>query len=69
MVYPVAQWLREGWKEPCYDHLLNGEIAKKWFKRDRLEWKLQEHCEMRADYSYSLFALLVLELWAKNLKT
>ena len=66
---PVAQWLREGWKEPCYDHLLNGEIAKKWFKRDRLEWKLQEHCDMRADYSYSLFALLVLELWAKNLKT
>ncbi|MHC4884559.1 MAG: asparagine synthase (glutamine-hydrolyzing) [Planctomycetota bacterium] len=59
---PVARWLRDGWREPARELILDGAVLPQFFRRDGLERLLTEHVENRADHSYALFALLVLEM-------
>jgi asparagine synthase (glutamine-hydrolysing) len=66
---PVANWLRGAWRQPAYDLLLNGKLGQGLFRREALESMLDRHCEQRADYSYPLFALLVLELWLSGCRS
>ncbi len=61
---PIARWLRQEWKEPMRELLLNGRlVGDGYFRKDRLSWLIQSHLERQADYSYTIFALIVLELW------
>ena len=61
---PVAAWLRDGWQAPARELLLDGWFAREqYFQRPALESLLDDHVAGRADYSYAIFALMVLELW------
>ncbi|MDT8391052.1 MAG: asparagine synthase (glutamine-hydrolyzing) [Lentisphaeria bacterium] len=59
---PLASWLRHEWQQPVKNVLLSGTLDD-YFRRDRLEWLLNQHVAGRADYSYGLFTLTVLGLW------
>lgn len=64
---PVAAWLRGDWQQPARELLLDGWFTREgWFERSRLELLWRDHVEKRADYSYPIFALMVLELWAQQ---
>lgn len=64
---PVARWLRNEWKEPVRALLLDGELVReRYFRRDELDKMFQEHCALQADYSYAIFAILILELWMQQ---
>ena len=61
---PVARWLRSEWRDPVTSILLDDSIVtRRFFRRDRIENLLDLHMTKKADYSYLLYALLVLELW------
>lgn len=64
---PIAQWFRNEWKQPAKDILFSGHLDA-IIRRDRLEWLMEQHLDLRADYSYGLFALTVLALWMEKNK-
>lgn len=61
---PIAKWLRGPWKQQLEENLLEGLILNDYglFNRDTVEYMIAEHCRGKADYSYPLYFLLVLEL-------
>ncbi len=64
---PLARWLRGEWREPAMALLMEGNLVRnELFRRDRLEWLVKSHLEMKADHSYVIFALVVLELWLQD---
>lgn len=66
---PVAAWLRGAWKEPARDLLLNGHAVQAGLLRNAaLDDLLNAHINGQADYSYPLWALLILELWLREMK-
>lgn len=61
---PVAHWLRQEWGPLVSELLLEGQAVKCGiFNRDGVGQLLAEHVGLRADHSYPLFALLILDLW------
>ena len=61
---PVANWLRGPWKALARELLLEGWFTKNgWFQRAGLAAMLKEHDANKADHSYPIYALMVLELW------
>ena len=38
-------------------------VKNSFFKRENIEKMLEQHCQMKADNSYPLWALLVFEIW------
>jgi len=61
---PVAAWFRAGWKDLLQERLLDGKaVSDGFFQRKELAGMIQEHQSSRADHSYSLWALLIFELW------
>ncbi len=64
---PIARWLRKEWRDQVRALLLDGEIVGQgYFLRERIEDLIAAHVDMRADYSYLLFALVVLEVWMRE---
>ncbi len=64
---PIAQWLRKEWKDIAKERILEGSaIQSGYFNRKSIETMFNEHCTSQADHSYSLWALLVFELWNSN---
>ncbi len=63
---PVARWLRHEWEAPARELLLDGRLVQTFFRREKLGQMLDQHLACQADYSYPLFALIVLELWLRE---
>jgi asparagine synthase (glutamine-hydrolysing) len=61
---PIAKWLRTSSRELLQDTLLSKRARERgYFKPDRIEHLVREHLAERADYSFQLWNLLMLELW------
>jgi len=64
---PVVHWLRNEWKIEATELLLNSNFAKSgYLKQDAIEKIFRLHVEKKADFSYVLFALIILELWYRK---
>ncbi len=64
---PVAQWLRERWREPAREHLFSGALTD-WIDPAALQSLWQQHQSGRGDQSYLLFALLMLAIFLEHEK-
>lgn len=61
---PIARWFREDWKDIAKEKILDGKaVTTGFFKRESVEKMLNQHCAMKADHSYALWALLIFEIW------
>ncbi len=61
---PIAQWLRKEWKGIAKERILEGaSIQSGYFNKNNIETMFNQHCNSEADHSYSLWALLIFELW------
>jgi len=64
---PVGRWFREDLKDYISDTLLCSEsLERGYFKPETLRILVKEHTEGRKDYSFHLWALLMLELWHRR---
>lgn len=64
---PLAKWFRGRWDKELRGQLLEGRsVGERYFKREVIERMIQEHQKMKADHSYSLWALLIFELFLKT---
>ncbi len=61
---PIAKWLRSSSRELLEDTLLSHRARHRgYFKPDRVGQMVREHVAERADHSFQLWNLLMLELW------
>ena len=61
---PIGKWLRSSSCELLKDTLLSKRARERgYFKPDYVEHLVREHLAERADYSFQLWNLLMLELW------
>jgi len=64
---PLARWFRAQWRQPAEDLLIAGKCVESGlFSGAGLQTLLEEHNQSRADHSYTLFNLLVLEIWLRK---
>lgn len=64
---PLDRWLRTELRELLCDTLCSGRArSRSWFKADAVEQLLTRHLNAQGELSQQLWALLVLELWAKR---
>jgi len=64
---PVARWFRQGWRRPLEEVLLDPATRRRgWVDSSAVATLIREHCELRADHSYALWALFLLELWFRE---
>jgi asparagine synthase (glutamine-hydrolysing) len=67
---PMARWLREDLREMAHDLLSDDVIRDRGYvKPAYVHWLLEEHECGRRNVSDQLYALLVLELWHRGLRT
>ncbi len=65
---PVAKWLRDDWRQTARERILDGRsISLGFFNRPSLERAFEEHVSEKADHSYPLWAILVLEYWLDSI--
>ena len=64
---PLASWFRGQLRELLHD-TLTGELTRQrgWMRPEAIAQLLGEHDQGQADHSHRLWALLVLELWARE---
>ena len=64
---PTHDWLR-GALRPLLLDTLNAQAIDETqlFRRERIEFLIQEHMERRANLGYHLWGLLILFLWIKQ---
>ena len=64
---PVGEWLR-GELRPLLDDLLLSErsFQRGFFRPEALRELVNEHLERRVDRTYHLWALLMLEMWFRE---
>jgi asparagine synthase (glutamine-hydrolysing) len=61
---PIAQWLRTDWKDITRERLLDGiAVNSGYFNKKNIDYMINEHTSSNADYSYSLWSMLIFELW------
>jgi len=61
---PLNRWFRSELRPLAYDILLDSRCAGRgYFRPKAVQRLLDEHSSMRADHSYRIWALLILELW------
>ena len=66
---PIAKWLRNEWFTKTQSLLLEGRLVKEnYLKNDSVSSLLNSHYEKKGDFSYLLFALIILELWLGQAK-
>lgn len=64
---PLDRWFREDLREMAYDILLNRRaIERDYFQPEFIKDLLDSHCQKRADNSYRIWSLLILELWHRQ---
>jgi asparagine synthase (glutamine-hydrolysing) len=64
---PIAKWLRTSSRELLQDTLLSKQARERgYFKPEQVHHLVQEHVAERADYSFQLWNLLMLELWQRE---
>ena len=64
---PLASWFRGSWKSILQERLLEGRLIKEeFFRKDAVSKMLESHCSSRADFSYPLWSLLLLELFLEQ---
>lgn len=67
---PIASWFRKKWDQPLRDNLLNGICVNEgYFNKKTIETLVKDHQSMKADWSYALWAILIFELFLKQLKS
>jgi asparagine synthase (glutamine-hydrolysing) len=65
---PLARWFREDLREYAKDVLLDERTAQRgYFNRDYLERMLERHCSGQEDNSYRIWAIMVSEIWHRDL--
>lgn len=61
---PIGRWLRGENKDFLKETLLGGSFLKRgYFNPKAIKFLVEEHIQGRKDYSFNLWALLMLELW------
>lgn len=61
---PVGEWLRDGLKGFLCETLLSGRsLQRGYFKPEAIKEIVHLHIEKKKDYTFGLWALLMLELW------
>ena len=64
---PIAKWLRTSLRELLQDALLSHRARERgYFKPDRVDHLVREHVAEKADHSFQLWNLLMLELWQQE---
>ena len=64
---PVGRWLRNEWKEQCKDLLLDSYAVKNgFFNSEKISELIEEHNSCKSDQSYTLWALMIFELWYRQ---
>jgi asparagine synthase (glutamine-hydrolysing) len=64
---PVGEWFRSSLRSLLEDALLSEQSAKRlYFQPQEIRRLLGEHLERRADHSFKLWNLLMLELWHRE---
>ena len=64
---PVGRWLRNEWKEKCRDLLLDSYAVKHGlFNVEGISKLIKDHNSCKSDQSYTLFALMMFELWYRK---
>lgn len=64
---PVGKWFRGPLRSLLEDALLSQQsLNRKYFKPQILRRMVADHLEMRADHTFSLWNLLMLELWHRQ---
>lgn len=64
---PIAKWLRTSSRELLVDTLLSHRARERgYFKPERVDCLVNEHLSERADHSFQLWNLLMLELWQRE---
>jgi asparagine synthase (glutamine-hydrolysing) len=67
---PMARWLREDLREMAHDLLSSDQMKQRGYvKPSYVQWLLNEHESGRRNFSDQLYALIVLELWHRGLRT
>jgi len=67
---PVAKWFRGPLREMLHDTLLSKALAERGIVSPKfVSHLLNEHESARRDNSYWLWALLMLELWFRQIST
>lgn len=61
---PIGKWLRGELKDYLKGNLLSGKFVKRgYFNQSVITRLVNDHTDNKTDYSYQLWALLMLELW------
>ncbi|MFA5089595.1 MAG: asparagine synthase (glutamine-hydrolyzing) [Candidatus Omnitrophota bacterium] len=61
---PVGSWFRNDLKDLLTGTLLSQRCLRRgYFNKEFIQWIVKQHLEEKADYTYQLWALLMLELW------
>jgi asparagine synthase (glutamine-hydrolysing) len=64
---PVGEWFRGELKDYLADNLLSESFFRRgYFKPGAIKNMVSQHLSGRADYSFQLWSLLMLELWHKR---
>ncbi|MCS6860271.1 MAG: asparagine synthase (glutamine-hydrolyzing) [Abditibacteriales bacterium] len=64
---PVGDWFRSELKELLHDTVLSQRALQRgYFNGDALRQLVDDHVQRREDYTYQLWALLMLELWHRE---
>jgi asparagine synthase (glutamine-hydrolysing) len=64
---PVGQWFRGPLGELLGDALLSEQSLKRgYFREAEVRRLVDQHLAGRADYSFQLWSLLMLELWRRE---
>jgi len=65
---PLARWLREDLREMVQDLLRDETVRRRGYvKPEYVRWLLREHGAGRRNFADQIFALLVLELWHRQI--
>ncbi len=61
---PVGEWFRGELKESLCNTLLSKKcLDRGYFKPELIKEILEQHLSIKKDYTFQLWALLMLELW------
>jgi asparagine synthase (glutamine-hydrolysing) len=64
---PIDRWFRGELKDELRAVLLDPvALGRGWFRPDEVTRLIDEHVDSRRDHAYQLWALLMLELWARR---
>jgi asparagine synthase (glutamine-hydrolysing) len=65
---PLARWLREDLREMVHDLLSDERVRRRGYVRpEYVRWLVHEHETGARNFADQIYALLVLELWQRQL--